>query len=153
MDGSNNAALHVAAGVIRDTTGRVLIAQRPPGRHMAGGWEFPGGKVAPGETVFAALARELREELGIEVRSATPLVCYRHDYPGCPVLLDVWMIGDYTGVPRPLENQPLRWERVGRLMEAGLLEADRPIVDLLRLLQAGTGRLPGTSPDDQHTAS
>jgi 8-oxo-dGTP diphosphatase len=134
MDGSSNTALHVAAGVIRDTTGRVLIAQRLPGRHMAGGWEFPGGKVAAGETAFAALTRELREELGIEVHSATPLVRYRHEYPERTVVLDVWMVGDYSGEPLPLEGQPLRWESVGCLGEAGLLEADRPIIDLLRQL-------------------
>lgn len=134
MDGSSNTALHVAAGVIRDTTGRVLIAQRLPGRHMAGGWEFPGGKVAAGETAFAALTRELREELGIEVHSATPLVRYRHEYPERTVVLDVWMVGDYTGEPRPLEGQPLRWESVGCLGETGLLEADRPIIELLQQL-------------------
>lgn len=151
MGASNNPALHVAAGVIRDPVGRVLIAQRPAGRHMAGGWEFPGGKVAAGETVFAALTRELREELGIEVCSATPLIRYRHDYPGCPVLLDVWMIGNYTGEPRALEGQPLRWESVAHLDGAGLLEADRPIVELLQRLQAG-GPLAGIPPD-QHTVS
>jgi 8-oxo-dGTP diphosphatase len=132
MAGSSDAELHVAAGVIRDGEGRVLIAQRPPGRHLAGGWEFPGGKVAEGESVRDALERELREEIGIEVRSAEPLVRYRHAYPGRTVLLDVWTIAEYSGEPRALEGQPLRWESVDRLLEVGLLEADRPIVEVLR---------------------
>lgn len=129
-----DAELHVAAGVIGDGDGRVLIAQRPPGSHLAGAWEFPGGKVAEGETVRAALGRELREELGIEVRVAEPLVCYRHAYPERTVLLDVWSVIDYDGEPRALEGQPLRWESLDRLLDIGLLEADRPIVEaLLRL--------------------
>jgi 8-oxo-dGTP diphosphatase len=128
--------LHVAAGVITDDTGRVLIAQRPQGRHMAGGWEFPGGKVLDGETVLEALKRELREEIGIELLRAEPLVCYPHEYhpheyPERAVLLDVWRVLDYQGEPRALEGQPLRWESIDRLMAAGLLEADRPIAELL----------------------
>lgn len=125
------AALHVAAGVIRDGLGRVLIAQRPAGRHMAGGWEFPGGKVAAGETPLQALARELREEIGVEVHEARPLLRYRHAYPERVVLLDVWLVIAHSGEPRSLEGQPLRWEAVDRLLDAGLLEADRPIVDAL----------------------
>ncbi len=123
--------LHVAAGVIRNADGLVLIAQRPAGRHLAGGWEFPGGKVAPGETPLEALRRELREEIGIEVLAAEPLVCYRHAYPERAVLLDVWQVREYAGEPRALEGQPLRWESVERLLDAGLLQADRPVVDAL----------------------
>ena len=123
--------LHVAAGVIRSGDGRVLIAQRPQGSHLAGGWEFPGGKVAEGETAREALARELREEIGIDVIEAEPLIRYRHSYPGRVVLLDVWRVARYEGEPRALEGQPLRWESLDRLLETGLLEADRPIVDAL----------------------
>jgi 8-oxo-dGTP diphosphatase len=124
--------VHVAAGVIRNDDGRVLIAQRPEGSHLAGGWEFPGGKVAAGETVLQALKRELREEIGIEVLAAEPLTCYRHAYPDRTVILDVWDVQQYTGEPRALEGQPLRWEAVDRLLEAGLLPADRPIVDAIK---------------------
>ncbi len=131
MAGSNNAEIHVAAAVIRDASGRVLIARRPPGRPLAGSWEFPGGKVADGETVRDALARELREEIGIEVRAAEPLMCYRHAYPERVVVLDVWTVGEYAGEPRALEGQALRWESLDRLMSSGLLEADRPIVEAL----------------------
>lgn len=123
--------LHVMAGIIRDPHGHVLIAQRTAGRHLAGAWEFPGGKVAAGETAFDALARELREELGIEVLEAEPLMAYRHAYPERVVLLDVWCVRRYAGDPRSLEGQPLRWEDPGRLLDVGLLEADRPIVDAL----------------------
>jgi 8-oxo-dGTP diphosphatase len=123
--------LHVAAGVVCDGSGRVLIAQRTAGRHLAGHWEFPGGKVAPGETAIEALARELREEIGIEVGSAEPLVRYRHAYPERVVLLDVWLVTGHAGEPRALEGQPLRWETPDRLLDAGLLEADRPIVEAL----------------------
>jgi 8-oxo-dGTP diphosphatase len=132
MAASPEAVLHVAAGVIFDGERRVLIAQRPPGRHLAGHWEFPGGKVGAGETARSALTRELREEIGIEVQAATPLVRYSHDYPERTVLLDVWTIEEYTGEPRGLEGQALRWEAVERLMAAGLLEADLPIVEVLR---------------------
>jgi 8-oxo-dGTP diphosphatase len=126
--------LHVAAGVIRDGEGRVLIAQRTAGRHMAGGWEFPGGKVATGETPLQALIRELREEIGIEVSAARPLVCYRHEYPERVVLLDAWLVTGHAGEPRALEGQPLRWEMPERLLDVGLLEADRPIVEALLAL-------------------
>jgi 8-oxo-dGTP diphosphatase len=124
--------VHVVAGVVQNDDGRVLIAQRPDGVHLAGGWEFPGGKVAAGETVLQALARELREEIGIEVLAADPLVRYRHAYPERSIILDVWRIRQYDGEPRALEGQPLRWESVDRLLETGLLEADRPIVEALR---------------------
>ena len=123
--------LHVTAGVLRDPLGRVLIAQRPPGTHLAGCWEFPGGKLRPGEEAYSALRRELREELGIEVIAARPFVRYCHEYPDRVVLLDVWWITEYSGEPSGMEGQSVRWESVERLMDAGLLAADRPIVDAL----------------------
>ena len=131
------AELHVAAGVLIDGAGRALIACRPAGKHMAGGWEFPGGKLAEGETPLQALQRELREEIGIEVLSAEPLLAYRHVYPERVVLLDVWLVSRYAGEPRALEGQPLRWVAVEGLLDAGLLEADRPVVEALRMRGAG----------------
>jgi 8-oxo-dGTP diphosphatase len=122
---------HVAAGVISSEDGRVLIARRPRGRKLAGRWEFPGGKVGPGETALEALVRELREEIGIDVLEAEPLIRYRHAYRDGTVLLDVWRVARFAGEPRALEGQPLRWELPERLLETGLLEADRPIVDVL----------------------
>jgi 8-oxo-dGTP diphosphatase len=122
----------VAAAVI-DGTGRVLIAQRPAGKHMAGGWEFPGGKLEPGEERLAGLARELREELGITIATPRPLIRVRHAYPSREVLLDVWVVRRYSGEPRGLDGQALRWCTQDELATAELLPADKPIVAALRL--------------------
>jgi len=125
--------IHVAAGVLFDRRGRVLIAQRPGGRHLAGCWEFPGGKIEPGETRAAALARELKEELGVDIEHPRPLLRLRHAYPHGEVLLEVWVIRRYRGEPRGLDGQALRWCRHAELGSAELLPADRPIVAALRL--------------------
>ncbi len=127
------AEIHVVAGAIADAEGRVLIAQRPRGRHMAGRWEFPGGKLTAGEDPYAGLQRELAEELGIAVRDAKPLIRLRHVYPERRVLLDVWQVTAYDGEPQPLEAQALAWARPDELPRHDLLEADRAIVTALRL--------------------
>jgi len=114
-----------------DERGRVLIAQRPPGKHKAGGWEFPGGKREPGEEPFATLKRELKEELGIEVHEATPLIAYEHQYPERRVLLDLWVVTRYSGEPQPLDAPALQWVAVADLQHAGLLEADLPMIPAL----------------------
>ncbi len=125
--------IHVIAGAICDASGRVLIAQRPRGRHMAGRWEFPGGKLDLGEDSYAGLKRELAEELGVIVREARPLIRLRHDYPDRRVLLDVWQVTAYEGEPKSLDSQALTWARPDELPEHDLLEADRAIVTALRL--------------------
>ncbi|MGQ0384943.1 MAG: NUDIX domain-containing protein [Gammaproteobacteria bacterium] len=125
--------IHVVAGALRDAEGRILIAQRPRGRHMAGRWEFPGGKLDPGEDPLAGLKRELGEELGVTVRDARQLIRLRHEYPDRRVLLDVWEIGAFEGVPQPLDRQGLAWARPDELPRHDLLEADRAIVTALRL--------------------
>ncbi len=125
--------MHVVAGVIRDSSGRVLVAQRPAGKHLAGGWEFPGGKLDGAETPFAALRRELDEELGIAVGAAHPLIRIRHDYPDRRVLLDVWTVTEYRGTPLGRDGQNLRWCEVEALATAQLLPADRPVITALRL--------------------
>jgi mutator protein MutT len=123
----------VAAAVI-DATGRVLIAQRPAGKHLAGGWEFPGGKLEAGEERLAGLARELREELGItHVTTPRPLIRVRHAYPSREVLLDIWVVTRYRGEPQGLDGQALRWCTQDELATADLLPADKPIVGALRL--------------------
>jgi 8-oxo-dGTP diphosphatase len=122
--------------IIRDAEGRFLIGQRAPGAHMAGAWEFPGGKKTPAETRLAALERELAEELGIAVVSAQPFIEVSHAYPDRSVRLDVWVVGDYRGEPTPREGQGLRWATVEELADTGLLPADRPIVAALRALAA-----------------
>jgi 8-oxo-dGTP diphosphatase len=123
--------IHVVAGALFDERGRVLIAQRPPGKHMAGGWEFPGGKVEPGEAPLAALKRELQEELGIEVHEAAPLIAYEHQYPHRRVLLDLWVVSRYSGEPQPLDAPALQWTAIEDLERVGLLEADRPMIAAL----------------------
>jgi mutator protein MutT len=126
-------AIHVAAAVLFDRRGRILIAQRPAGKHLAGSWEFPGGKIEPGETRTAALARELKEELGVTIERPRPLLRLRHAYPYGEVRLDVWVVRRYRGEPRGLDGQALRWCSRRELQDAELLPADRPIVDALRL--------------------
>ena len=99
--------LHVAVGVILDPAGNILISRRAQDSHQGGLWEFPGGKVEVGESLEAALARELREELGIHIGRTTPLLEVRHDYSDKSVLLDVHVVWEFSGEPRGLENQPL----------------------------------------------
>lgn len=130
---ANAGEIHVIAGALSDAEGRVLIAQRPRGRHMAGRWEFPGGKLAFGEDSYDGLKRELAEELGVVVREARPLIRLRHDYPDRRVLLDVWQVTAYDGEPKSLESQALTWARPDELPSHDLLEADRAIVTALRL--------------------
>jgi 8-oxo-dGTP diphosphatase len=101
--------VHVAAAVIRDGSGQILIARRADSQHQGGLWEFPGGKVEADESVETALARELHEELGIVVGAARPLIKIRHDYPDKQVLLDVWEVSAFTGEPHGAEGQPLAW--------------------------------------------
>jgi 8-oxo-dGTP diphosphatase len=127
-------ALHVVAGVLHDGDGRLLLAQRPAGRAHAGLWEFPGGKLEPGETPLAALARELLEELGIELHEAAPLVCAT--WPGSggpPVRLEAWTVGRWTGTPEGLDGQGLAWVPPAELERWPMPPADRPVVTALRL--------------------
>lgn len=125
--------VHVAAAVIRDTAGRILIARRADTQHQGGLWEFPGGKVEAHETVETALARELHEELGIVVSAARPLIKVRHDYPDKQVLLDVWEVSAFTGEPHGAEGQPLAWATVRELMNYEFPAANQPIVAAARL--------------------
>lgn len=129
--------ISVVVGLLADRQGNVLIAQRRAGTHMAGRWEFPGGKRERGESAFAALRRELREELAIEVHAADPLIVLEHEYPDRHVQLDTWLISAWQGSPRGCEGQQLRWVAPRDLHTADLLEADAPIVDALIARIAG----------------
>ena len=125
--------IHVVAAALTAPDGRVLIAQRPPGKRQAGFWEFPGGKLEAGETRAAGLARELREELGVALREPRPLLRKRHPYDFGDVLIDLWVVTRYAGEPHGREGQALRWCTPDELAAAELLPADRPMLPLLRL--------------------
>ncbi len=129
----NREAVHVAVGIVVNPQGEVLITRRPEQVHQGGLWEFPGGKVESAEAVEAALVRELREELGIEVLAARPLIRIRHAYPDKQVLLDVWRVDRYRGQPRGLEGQPLCWSTPAALLNHVFPAADLPIINALRL--------------------
>ncbi len=124
--------LQVVAGALFDASGRVLIAQRPPGRHLAGRWEFPGGKIDPGESEQQALARELAEELGVTLRRSEKLVSLVHAYPERVVELHLHVVPDWEGDARGLDGQALRWVPLGELGDADILEADRPFIEALQ---------------------
>jgi len=111
----------------------VLIAQRPPGKVLAGRWEFPGGKVTAGEPAFDALARELREELSITVLRAERLMYYAAVYPQRTIWLDVWVVQDWAGEPCGLDQQAFEWVEPAQLRAHDILEADAPIVAALSL--------------------
>ena len=121
----------VVAAALFDGEGRVLIAQRPAGKPLAGRWEFPGGKREARESERAALVRELREELGIEVQAAQPLMQLTHAYEDRDVELSLWAVTRYRGAPRGLDGQALRWVLPARLPEEDLLEADLPFIPVL----------------------
>lgn len=130
---ADSGRLHVAAAAIFGPDGRVLISRRADHRHQGGLWEFPGGKVEPGETVREALGRELREELGIAVVDARPLIRIPYDYPDRAVLLDVWRVDAFQGEPHGHEGQPLEWVPPEELPGRDFPAANRPIVQAARL--------------------
>ena len=125
--------IEVAAGVLTDTRGRVLLMQRLPGKHLAGLWEFPGGKLEPGESIEHALARELREELGIEAHGFAPLISLPWRYPEKTVRLHALHVAGWRGEPHAREGHPLRWMAVEQIDPAEMPAADKPIVAALRL--------------------
>ncbi len=124
----------VAAVALIDGDGRVLIAQRPEGKAMAGLWEFPGGKVEPGETPEAALMRELHEELGIETWASclAPLTFASHAYEDFHLLMPLFACRKWEGVPTPREAQALRWVRAQALRDYPMPPADLPLIPILR---------------------
>jgi 8-oxo-dGTP diphosphatase len=124
----------VSAVALIDVDGRVLLAQRPPGKSLAGLWEFPGGKVDPGETPEAALIRELREELGIETKASclAPLTFASHSYPEFHLLMPLYACRRWEGVPIAQEGQTLAWVRPERLRDYPMPPADLPLIPILR---------------------
>jgi 8-oxo-dGTP diphosphatase len=125
--------VRVVAAALFDSGGRVLITDRPPGKHMAGRWEFPGGKVLAGETDIRALERELEEELGIRVLAAHAVLEITHEYPDRRVELSMWVVEEYLGEPEGRDGQRLKWVRPERLPEEDILEADQPFIEALQV--------------------
>ena len=122
---------NVVVGLILDGKGRVLVSQRVEGAHMGGFWEFPGGKRRTLEGRQEALERELKEELGIQVLEARPLMALKHNYPDRCVCLDVFLVQTYEGRPVSLESQPIAWILPQDLKNIRFLPADKPIIEAL----------------------
>jgi 8-oxo-dGTP diphosphatase len=122
--------LLVAACALIDTDGRVLLAQRPEGKAMAGLWEFPGGKVEAGEAPEASLIRELKEELGIDVKEdcLAPLTFASHLYPDFHLLMPLYVCRRWEGIVRGREAQKLKWVRPNELRNYPMPPADEPLI-------------------------
>jgi len=124
----------VAAVALVDADGRVLIAQRPPGKAMAGLWEFPGGKVQEGETPEHALVRELKEELGIDVTESClgAFTFASHAYADFHLLMPLYLCRKWKGIPAAHEHSALKWVRPGNLADYDMPPADKPLIAMLR---------------------
>ncbi len=125
--------MYVAVGVVRNPQGQILIAKRPAHVHQGDRWEFPGGKFEPGETSQQALQREMHEEIGIDVTRARPLIRIPYRYPDKQVLLDVWLIEAFSGMPHGKENQPIEWVAPLELGKRDFPAANQPIVQAVNL--------------------
>jgi len=124
----------VAAAALVDRDGRVLLAQRPEGKSMAGLWEFPGGKVEPGESPETALIRELHEELGIDTWASclAPLTFASHAYEDFHLLMPLFVCRKWEGIPASREGQALAWAAPARLRDYPMPPADIPLIPILR---------------------
>ena len=124
----------VSAVALVDLDGRVLLAGRPEGKHLAGMWEFPGGKVEPGEKPEDALIRELKEELDIDVKASclAPFTFIAHEYDDFHLVLLLYLCRKWQGIPKGLENQPLTWKTPKEMEGLSMPPADIPLVAMLR---------------------
>lgn len=124
----------VVAAALVDLDGRVLLTQRPPGKKLAGMWEFPGGKVEPNETPEAALVRELHEELHLDISAAclAPFAFASHAYDDFHLLMPLYVCRRWAGQPQPREGQAMRWMRPIKMRELEMPPADLPLVAMLR---------------------
>lgn len=123
--------IHAAVGIIIDKENRVLVDCRPNHWEMSGFWEFPGGKLEPKETVQQALTRELKEEIGITVLTAEPLIQVKLTLPKRHLILDAWQVLQYNGQAQSLEGQELRWVNAQELQALKMLESNQQILDVL----------------------
>jgi len=124
--------LHVAAGILRDSSGRILITERLCDGPFDGLWEFPGGKIADGETSIQALIRELAEELGIKVVTSQLFMELHHEYPDRIVDIEFFLVTSWSGTPAGLDGQGLRWVLPSDLDPDILLPADIPVMKALQ---------------------
>lgn len=122
------AVIHVAVAAVFNSAGELLVTLRPPHVDQGNLWEFPGGKVEPGEDARQALSREIEEEVGLRIVRARPLIRVRHDYPAKSVLLDVWRVTEYSGQARGREGQRLAWRAPRSLNPAHFPAANHPII-------------------------
>ncbi|MAN63150.1 MAG: 8-oxo-dGTP diphosphatase MutT [Parvibaculum sp.] len=134
MADANRPIVLVSACALVDIEGRVLLAQRPEGKSMAGLWEFPGGKVEPGEAPEVALIRELREELELDVTASclAPFTFASHTYEKFHLLMPLFVCRKWQGIPRPVEGQTLKWVRPVKMGDYPMPPADEPLVAMLR---------------------
>ena len=134
MTEANLPIVLVSACALVDIEGRVLLAQRPEGKSMAGLWEFPGGKVEPGEAPEIALIRELREELEIDVTASclAPFTFASHTYEKFHLLMPLYVCRKWQGIPTPVEGQTLKWVRPVKMGDYPMPPADEPLVAMLR---------------------
>jgi 8-oxo-dGTP diphosphatase len=140
FNSSGRKIVEVAVGVLKNNIGSVLLAQRPEGKPYAGYWEFPGGKLEIGETVFDALYRELLEEIDVQILNADKFMVIEHDYPHAYVRLHVCLVTQWQGEPKGLENQSLAWldsvnlENISQINLQPILAATIPILEKLKTL-------------------
>jgi 8-oxo-dGTP diphosphatase len=125
--------LQVAVGVVKNTDGHVLISLRDESLHQGGLWEFPGGKIEPEETAKQALSRELKEELNIDVITATPLITVKYQYPDLSVQLNVFLVEQFSGDAKSCEGQPFKWVNPAELAKHAFPAANQPIITAVRL--------------------
>ena len=130
--GEDSQRTKVVAGILQDELGRVLIADRTRSHSMHDYWEFPGGKINPGESADGALRRELVEELGIEIRLVRHFLYVEHDYLDLNVAIDFYLVTEWEGTPDGREGQQLKWVDKTTLDLQNLLPADAPLVELLK---------------------
>ena len=126
-------SIHVAVGVIVNARDEVLVSYRPKNKDQGGLWEFPGGKKGKDETIESALEREFMEEIGIQLESYSPILKIKHDYKEYSVILDVWMITEYSKIPLGAEGQTVEWRKVQSLNFKDFPEANKKIIRLLKL--------------------
>ena len=131
---NKNSIIHVVVGVLLNGNHEVLIALRPAASHQGGLWEFPGGKVEEGESVECALNREFEEELGISVQACTELTQVKHEYADKSVMLDVWRIEKFSGIPQGREGQVIEWRALSKLRAVDFPKANERIIRILNRL-------------------